>query len=453
MNVSAVRRGATVLVCAVMSCFVARCAVGGPEGPADAYSPATEVPSSDAYDPSAQSMDDSTGTGQPVSGTAGEECPSYDEYMTRQAYRWPTGPEYCRAMRVFRSPILGRLWVQGEALLWTPKGVQPPALASGSTLDAPADTAVLFGERGVFQEMSGGGRITGGFWWTPVRCAGIQASYFEVDGHDREFHAVGDDRTILLRPLVDARDGLPGDVLTAYPGVMEGAIDAWADTELSGAECLWRRMLACQPGFRLDFMAGYRYGRLYDRLLTQEHMLSLDPVSGWAAGTEIWREDLFRTVNEFHGGELGLLARWQRGCWALDVTGKVALGGTATTTTIEGATTTLETINDADLLTFYDGGVLALPTNMGRYREGRFTVLSELEVALRRELLCNLWFRIGYNLFGWSRVGRAADQVDTGVNPTQIPPGALVGDARPAFVPQTSTFWAQGLSLGLEYQF
>jgi hypothetical protein len=39
------------------------------------------------------------------------------------------------------------------------------------------------------------------------------------------------------------------------------------------------------------------------------------------------------------------------------------------------------------------------------------------------------------------------------VNPTQFPPGTLTGPAQPSFTQRTSDFWAQGLNLGLEYQF
>jgi len=363
--------------------------------------------------------------------------------------------DYCRSSRIYRSEILGRLWVRGEYLTWAPKGVNLPSLVTGSTLAAPADTTVLFGDRGVFQEMSSGGRLTGGFWWTHEQFGGIEANYFELDGNDQGLYAQGGGDTILSRPFFDVPNGVPSVALVAYPGVLDGAINVRADMELSGAEFLWRRMIGCSPTFRLDLVSGYRYGRLFDRVATEESMVSLDPSSGWNTDTIISVLDSFETANDFHGGELGLLARWRRSCWSLDVTGKVALGGTTTTTTISGSTETLETINDVDVLTSYSGGVLALPTNIGTYRQGKVAVISELEVVLRRELACDLWFRLGYNLLTWSRVGRAADQIDVGVNPSQIPPAPppLVGEARPAFTPATTSFWAQGLNVGLEYQF
>jgi hypothetical protein len=200
-------------------------------------------------------------------------------------------------------------------------------------------------------------------------------------------------------------------------------------------------------------VAGYRYGRLFDRVLTEEFMESLDPSSGWNTGTLIQRLDSFKTANDFHGGEFGLLARWTRDRLSMDVTGKVALGGTTTTTTIYGITHTWASINSPTPDTSDPGGLLAMPTNMGQHSQNEFAVMSELEVALRYEVTCDLWLRLGYNLLGWSHVGRAADQIDAGVNPSQALSGNLVGDARPAYTAATSSFWAQGLTVGLEHQF
>ena len=79
--------------------------------------------------------------------------------------------------------------------------------------------------------------------------------------------------------------------------------------------------------------------------------------------------------------------------------------------------------------------------------------MSELGISLRRNLNCRLAATFGYSFLYWSRVERAGDQIDTTVNPTQIPPGALAGEARPAFPFNTTDFWAQGVRFGLEYNY
>jgi hypothetical protein len=60
---------------------------------------------------------------------------------------------------------------------------------------------------------------------------------------------------------------------------------------------------------------------------------------------------------------------------------------------------------------------------------------------------------VGYDLLYWSDVARAPDQIDRRINPSQIPPGALLGVSRPEHTLRTTDFWAQGLTLGVVYQF
>ena len=61
--------------------------------------------------------------------------------------------------------------------------------------------------------------------------------------------------------------------------------------------------------------------------------------------------------------------------------------------------------------------------------------------------------RFGYNVFYWSEVLRAGEQVDLNINTTQIPPGDLDGDPAPLFPFRSTDFWAHGFNLGVEYKF
>jgi Putative beta barrel porin-7 (BBP7) len=64
---------------------------------------------------------------------------------------------------------------------------------------------------------------------------------------------------------------------------------------------------------------------------------------------------------------------------------------------------------------------------------------------------------VGYNFLYLSRAVRPGDEIDTGVNPTQLQAalgrGKEVGPDRPAFPGRNSTFWAQGLTLGLDFRY
>jgi hypothetical protein len=142
--------------------------------------------------------------------------------------------------------------------------------------------------------------------------------------------------------------------------------------------------------------------------------------------------------------------------------GKVAIGGTITRTSIDGGTTLTtttvthedqDTTNTKTAVASHLGGMLALPTNAGYYMEPEFAVLSELGISLEYQLTCDLRVSVGYDLLHWNQVGRAGEQVDLRINPTQIPPGNLAGRRRPKFGWKTDDFWAQGLNISIEQQF
>jgi hypothetical protein len=59
----------------------------------------------------------------------------------------------------------------------------------------------------------------------------------------------------------------------------------------------------------------------------------------------------------------------------------------------------------------------------------------------------------GYSFIYWPGVARAGEQIDFALNPTQLPPGTLVGPARPAFVLHRSDLWAHGFSIGVEFRY
>ncbi|MEI8380327.1 MAG: BBP7 family outer membrane beta-barrel protein [Planctomycetota bacterium] len=103
-----------------------------------------------------------------------------------------------------------------------------------------------------------------------------------------------------------------------------------------------------------------------------------------------------------------------------------------------------------------NGGLLALPTNIGSYSRDQFSVVPEVGLNVGRQLTDNVRVYVGYTLIYWSSVVRPGDQIDPVINPTQLPtptgPGTLVGPARPAFAFHDTDFWAQGINFGLEFR-
>lgn len=175
-----------------------------------------------------------------------------------------------------------------------------------------------------------------------------------------------------------------------------------------------------------------------------------DPASG--IGFDI--TDSFRTNTQFNGFNFGILYRRQRGCWSLDLAGKIGVGSNRQTVTINGTTIQSQngTGNPAQV-----GGLLAQRTNIGTYDRSRFSVLPEFEVKLGYNWTSNLRFTAGYTFIYWSNVARPGDQIDLDVNPNLLPPENTTanpfGALRPAFAFQERDYWVQGLSLGMEYRF
>ena len=74
-------------------------------------------------------------------------------------------------------------------------------------------------------------------------------------------------------------------------------------------------------------------------------------------------------------------------------------------------------------------------------------------------MLLTRWLRatIGYDILYWSRVLRAGDSLDLTVDNRQVPTSpsyqAGVVGSSPQTTFNTSSFWVQGLTLGLEFTF
>jgi hypothetical protein len=236
------------------------------------------------------------------------------------------------------------------------------------------------------------------------------------------------------------------------------SVSARCDTDLLGTELVWRQVLVRHPLGRWDWLAGYRYCRLYDGLSVQENWArKTEPVDedDPTIQTVRTRLDSFHSENEFHGGELGLVGRWWGCRWAVQTLGKVALGGTRITTDIKGLVeTTTSTNGSSDTEPeIASGGVLALPSNIGSYGRSHLAVMAELGVSLEYALTRQLRAALGYSLIYWSRVARVPGSVDLVVDTSQIYPDSNAMATQPGFDFDSDCFWVQGLSASLHYDF
>jgi hypothetical protein len=164
--------------------------------------------------------------------------------------------------------------------------------------------------------------------------------------------------------------------------------------------------------------------------------------------------DRFETKNQFWGGQVGLVGELNWGRWSLEGRAKLALGSTHQVVSINGFQIRQE---PGQPPVTYQGGLLGLVTNNGYYARNRFAVVPELGINLGYQVAD--WWRVfvGYDFLYWSSVVRPGDQIDLGLNvkwipnfPTNAPPSPLL---RPAPTLKDTTFWAQGISFGMEFRY
>jgi hypothetical protein len=375
-----------------------------------------------------------------------------------------------------------RLWCSTEFLLWWIKQGNVPALATSGTLDSLGalgpGTTTLFGGGLNYGEQPGG-RFTIGYWLDSNQTHGIEASYFFLGGPSNNFSASSTDlpdSLVLARPFFNVITGMQDSQLVSYPDIISGVVGISSSSQLQGAElnlvCNRYCCSDCCPtdccatncsltdssrvsGPHVDLIAGFRYLGLNEDLGITENLTTLAtaPSPPFIPGETITVFDGFGTRNNFYGGQIGARGEWYRGRWFVNVLGKVALGDTHQEVSVNGTT---DFVDPGVAPVRQQGGLLALPTNIGVYSRDQFSVVPEIGFNIGRQLTDHLRLFAGYTLLYWTNVVRPGDQIDSGVNPTQLPtatgPSPLVGDARPAFAFHNTDLWAQGINLGAEFR-
>jgi len=354
----------------------------------------------------------------------------------------------------------GRIWVDVEVLLWWMKSANLPplvtanppgtALANVGVLGAPG-AVVLFGGSGVNSDLTVGGRLTAGFWLDDDLMNGIEGYYFQLGAQAQRFRAGTPDN--VARPFIDAATGLSDAQLVSFPGFLDGSVRVSAASgSLLGAGALARTNLYYGGWYRLDALAGYRFLSMCDRVGIAENLTSADPAQAVAPlGTNLLVVDHFQASNQFHGADIGLAAELRWYAWSFGGTARVSLGATHERVDINGFTTV--TVPGFAPVTS-SGGLLALSSNSGNHTRNIFAVAPEVRFQLAYQFSPRMRVHAGYSFLYWSNVARAGDQIDLVVNPALLPP-PLPGATplRPAFNFQGTSFWAQGIDLGLEFRF
>jgi hypothetical protein len=342
-----------------------------------------------------------------------------------------------------------------EYLHWWLRGAPcPPLLTTGSAASRGAlgnlSTQVLIGNNTFTGLTQDGMRFTLGEWLDPT--ASVEASYFNLSqGTGTGVSSTG--IPVLGRPFFNVLTGMQDAAGVALPGLVMGGVQVREDSRLWGAEGNYRTKIKCGEHFNLLGLLGLRYLELDEGLIINEQ-LSILPTVPVIGGLGALAQDTFGTRNHIYAGQIGAEAEWTKCRFFVNARAKLALGAADETATVAGLTTN----TGVTPTTTVPGGLLALPTNNGHHSRTEFVVVPEVGINVGGIISEHWRASIGYNYMYISQMLRPGNQIDLGVNPAQGIPGSAgtggpVIPPRPAFSFKESSYWAQGLTVSLEFRF
>jgi hypothetical protein len=379
-------------------------------------------------------------------------------------------------------PARARFFASAEYLLWFTDRMSAPPLVTTAPLPGGGvippnfgligtpGTQILYGNGPIGTSFRMGGRFTLGFWLDCEQTCGMDAGFFFLGRNSQTAAFSSRVFPVLFRPFIQQNPPTgPNYQIVAFPpGFSQnnlpfpdqtGTVSVRTATGLWGAEINGRECFVAQStpagGFRIDLFAGFRYLGMDDRLMVVEDLvLGQNNIAGFPPNTAVIVTDRFDTYNQFYGGQGGVRWEARSGRLSFDGRASLALGGTRQITHIDGGQRVTPPAQPSQ---FFVGGLLALPSNIGRHVTGRFSFVPELTLNVGYFVRPGVKVFAGYNLLFWTNVQRAGEQIDFVLDMAQIPnfndpmnPPTPQVPPRPFVLFRQSDFWAQGLQLGAE---
>jgi hypothetical protein len=354
-----------------------------------------------------------------------------------------------------------RWYLSGEYLLWWLRPDKAPPLASTSSNPfdngelGRATTLVLFGGD-IDGSARSGFRVTAG-WWLDETCRddAVELRGFYLGTRSTDFDANSSQYPVIARPFFNINMQQEFAQLTAFPGVATGNLAISEESHLWGAEANARCRICSGCDYRLEVFGGFRYLELEEWLNIVETGLNAPNAPPPFPGDRFVVQDFFLTRNQFYGGQLGVIGDYYYGPFSVEGRAQVALGDTVQSILIDGD----QIFTDPNGTThFFRGGLLALSSNSGRYTQNRFSVVPELSLNIGYQVNDHVRLFVGYDFLYWTNVVRPGGQIDRNIDITLIPnfpvPGAVPTGLRQPAAPQPSSdFWAQGMTVGVEFRY
>lgn len=371
----------------------------------------------------------------------------------------PLGPP---ELIVDDGPPLPIVWFRAEALYWWSKSspVPVPVLTQGNINDpfpgaiGQPGTSILLGNQNMNLPGQGGGRFTFGFSFGGAQTWGFEASYFSLATASvgQAVFSDGSPGSALLtfpffNPLNSHEDSSP----IALPGSFAGTAVLSTQSFLQATDLNLLHNVLNSNGIRVDLLGGFRNVNLNESLGFATDSPNVPP----NAPAFFKTFDSFGANNNFYGGQFGVRASYDVSRFFVNATGKLAVGGTFESVSVNGGTFT----NAGGGFSSANGAYLTQPSNMGTFNRDQFAVVPEMNLNFGFRLRPWASIIVGYSFLYISSVARPGDQIDRVINPSGSSaisnnfPANPVGLARPELTVHNTDFWAQGLNFALEFRF
>lgn len=323
---------------------------------------------------------------------------------------------------------LGTFWVNTAFFLGkTENDSVPPSLVGG----APGvNLRAAAGNERLDHPFRSGMRLELGSWLDRCQNWGVESSFFFMQATLVESLIASDGSQTLVRAAVREPFDQRGAEVIAGPGVGRGSLLVESPLTFLGADVNSRHNLFCEDNRRFDFLAGYRFARMSESV-------NLNANTTFLNGDLLDVIESFRTVSNFHGGQIGMAGEYRFDRVYLSGSAKIAFGATWSSLTRDGVTRT----NMGGALVETPGGAVVPADQMGRTYFRDFAVVPETNVAVGFQVFEHWRAYVGYTFLYVSSVARPGQALGQALNPA-----AARGDIN-------SDFWMHGINLGFEARY
>jgi len=295
----------------------------------------------------------------------------------------------------------------------------------------------------------GGFRLMAGGWFDLEHTIGLDGGFFILGQQSASFGAFdhsGNGSIVINEPLGGAP---PFSTQVSAPGVGTGGVIVDASSRLGGGDFNLLYNLYRADGWTVNLLGGYRFVELDETLnitanstlfATTTYTDNMGNILATAPpGSIVTVFDQFRTRNDFNGGQIGTEFQYQWGRWLLGGMAKFAIGDMHEVITINGSTTVFPA-GGTPVPLF--GGNYAT-TQIGRYSMDKFAFVPEGQLNVGFAITPRIIGQVGYNFLYLSSVARPGNQIDNTYD----------GVSHPGVPMTSSSFWSQGITVGLRFNF